>query len=141
MTISEVYNLIPNEQIKKIVGVADFETPFEDYEIYDSTGKKILILMPLQEGNSNSKISRISILDDRFRTTEEIGLNSTFGDLKKYYSINKIEPYEEEIGVYVEHINACFLIKKTELNDGWWNNGSFDIPNTAKVYGISVWWK
>jgi hypothetical protein len=145
MTISDVYNTIPKEKIKKKVGYGEFaDDTYDDYEIYDSNEKKILILTPKQNGNTNSKINRISILDNRFKTTEKIGLNSTFGDLQKYYSTDKISPDMEHIVLDVEHINAWFSIKKTELQDGWWNGKGIDkskIPNTAKFDGITVWWK
>lgn len=145
MTISDVYNTIPKEQIKKIVGYGEFaDDTYDDYEIYDSNGKKILILTPKQNGNTNSKINRISILDNRFKTTEKIGLNSTFGDLTKYYSTDKISPDMEHIVVDVEHINAWFSIRKTELQDGWWNGKGIDkskIPSNAKFDGITIWWK
>lgn len=145
MTISDVYNTIPKEQIKKKVGYGEFaDDTYDDYEIFDFNGKKILILTPKQNGNTNSKIDRISISDSRFKTTEKIGLNSTFGDLAKYYSTDKISPDMEHIVLDVEHINAWFSIKKTELQDGWWNGKGIDkskIPNTAKFDGITVWWK
>ena len=144
MTISDVYNTIPKEQIKKKVRYGEFaDDTYDDYDIYDSNGKKILILTPKQNGNTNSKINRISILDNRYKTTEKIGLNSTFGDLQKNYSTDKISPNMEQIVLGVKHINAWFSIKKTELQDGWWNGKGIDkskIPNTAKFDGITVWW-
>ena len=57
MTISDVYNSIPKEQIKKTVGYGEFaDDTYDDYEIYDSNGKKILVLTPKQNGNTSSKI-------------------------------------------------------------------------------------
>lgn len=145
MTVSDVYNTIPKEQIKKKVAYGEFkDVTYDNYEIYDSNGKKILILTPKQNGNTNSKINRISILDKRFITAEKIGLNSTFGELAKHYSTDKISADMEHIILDVNHINAWFSIKKTELKDGWWNGNEIDkskIPNTAKFDGITVWWK
>lgn len=41
MTIFDVYNTIPKEQIKKKVGYGEFaDDTYDDYEIYDSNGKK-----------------------------------------------------------------------------------------------------
>ena len=70
-------------------------------------------------------------------------MNSTFGDLQKNYSTDKISWYKEQIFLNIEHINASFSIKKTELQDGWWNGKGIDkskIPNTAKFDGITVFW-
>ena len=145
MTINDVYNSIPKEQIKKTVGYGEFaDDTYDDYEIFDSNGKKILVLTPKQNGSSNSKINRISILDSRFKTTEKIGLNSTFGDLKKYYSTDKISPDLEHVVLDVNYINAWFSIKKSELEKGWWNGNGIDktkIPDNAKFDGITIWWK
>ncbi len=145
MTILDIYNTIPKEQIKKKVGYGEFaDDTYDDYEIYDSNGKKILIITSKQSGNTNSKINRVSILDNRFKTTEKIGLNSTYGDLTKYYSTNKISPDMEHIVLDVNHINAWFSIKKTELQEGWWNGSGIDktkIPNKAKFDGITIWWE
>jgi len=145
MTVSDVYNSIPKEQIKKKVGYGEFaDDTFDDYEIYDSDGRKILILTPKQSGSTNSEIRRISILDKRFKTTEKIGLNSTFGDLSKYYSTSKISPDREHIIVDIEHISAWFSIEKTELMEGWWNGSGIDktkIPNSAKFDGVTIWWR
>lgn len=145
MTMADVYKAIPKEQIKKKVGYGEFaDDTYDDYEIYDSNGDLLLILTPKENGNINSKINRISILDKRFKTTENIGLDSTFGDLKKYYSTNDIAPDMEHIVVFVEHINAWFSIKKTELKDDWWNGKSIDkskIPNSAKFDAVTVWFE
>jgi hypothetical protein len=145
MTINDVYNSIPKEQIKKTVGYGEFaDDTYDDYEIYDSNGKKILILTPQQNGNTNSQINRISILDNRFKTTEEIGLNSTFGDIKQYYGFNEISPDMGHIILDVNHLNAWFSIKKSELEQGWWNGNGIDtsnIPDNAKFDGITIWWK
>lgn len=145
MTISDVYKTIPKNQIKKTVGYGEFaDDTYDDYEIYDSNGKKILILTPEQNGNINSRVNRISILDKRFKTTEKIGLSSTFGDLSKYYSINNISPDMKHIILSINHINAWFSIKKTELKDGWWNGRGIDkskIPSDAKFDGLTIRWR
>jgi len=145
MTINDVYNTIPKEQVKKIVGYGEFAIDtYDDYEIYDSNGEKILVLTPKQNGNTNSKINRISILDSRFNTTEKIGLNSIYRDFKQYYTTDKISPDMEHIVLDVDHINAWFSIKKTELIEGWWNGSGIDktkIPDDAKFDGITIWWE
>lgn len=145
MTISDVYNTIPKEQITKKVGYGEFaDDTYDDYEIYDSDGRKILIVTPKQSGNTKSKINRIVILDGRFKTTENIGLNSNFGDLNKHYSTNIISPDVDHIVLDINHINAWFAIKKTELQDGWWNGKEIDkskIPSHAKIDGITIWWE
>lgn len=145
MTIADVYNVLPKEQIKKTVGYGEFvDDTYDDYEIYDSNGKKILVLTPLENGDMNSKINRISILDGRFKTTLKIGLNSTFGDFKEKYPTHNIEPTMDYIALDLSTINAIFVINKTALQEGWWNGNGIDkskIPSKAKFDGITIWWE
>lgn len=144
MTIADLYNTIPKEQIKKKVGYGEFaDDTYDDYEIYDSDGKKLLIVTPEQNGNTASKINRVSIVDSRFKTTEKIGLGSTFGALAKNYTMDDISPIMDHILLEIGHINARFTINKTELKDGWWNEKRIDIskiPDTAKFDEIVIWW-
>ena len=144
MTINDIYRTIPKEQIKKKVGYGEFaDDTFDDYEIFDSDGKKLLVLTPKQSGNSDSKINRISVLDKRFKTTENIGLGSTYGELSKIYSIDKFSPDMKHIILNINHINAWFSIKKTELQDDWWDGSGVDkskIPSSAKFDGLTIWW-
>ncbi|SHK01336.1 hypothetical protein [Pseudozobellia thermophila] len=145
MSISDVYNTLPRDQIKKKVGYGEFAgDTYDDYEIYDANGKKILVLTAMEKGNTHSKIGRVLILDKRFETAEKIGLGSTFGDLERYYATDKMSPDIEHIVIDVEPINAWFTIGKTELREGWWNGRGIDrskIPGTAKFDGICIWWK
>ena len=145
MTISDVYNTLPKQQIKKVVGYGEFaDETFDNYEIYDSTRKKILVLTPKQNGNTNSEIEQIVIYDNRFETTEKIGLSSTFEDFAKYYSTDDISHNIESINIDASHIDASFSIMRTELQEGWWNGKVIDkskIPNTAKFSRIWIWWK
>ena len=144
MTISDVYNAIPKEQIKRKVGYGEFaDDTYDEYEIYDSNGKEIVLLTPKENGKTNSKINRILILDKRFKTTEKIGLNSTFGELSKVYTPYNIEPVMEHIIFGVDHISARFSINKTELQDGWWTGKRIDeskIPDDARFDTITIWW-
>lgn len=144
MSVSDLYKTIPDEQIKKTIGYGEFaDDIYDDYEVYDSDGKLILVLTPAQNGNVNSQINRISILDHRFTTAEKIGLNSTFSDFDKLYPNENISADMEHIVVGIEEVNAIFSIKKTELQDGWWNGEGIDtskIPNSAKFDGFTIWW-
>ncbi|MCH2021963.1 MAG: hypothetical protein MK207_05730 [Saprospiraceae bacterium] len=145
MTISDVYKIIPKDQIKIKISTGEFEEDnYEDYEIYDSTGAKILILTPKKNGDLSSKINRILILDNRYKTKENIGLNSTYGDLAKHYSTNKIYTDMDHIVIETADINAWFSIKKSDLLDGWWDGNGIDrskIPKTAKFDQLSIWWQ
>ena len=145
MTISDVYKIIPKDQIKIKISTGEFEEDnYEDYEIYDSTGAKILILTPKKNGDLSSKINRILILDNRYKTKENIGLNSTYADLAKHYSTNKIYTDMDHIVIETADINAWFSIKKSDLLDGWWDGNGIDrskIPKTAKFDQLSIWWQ
>jgi hypothetical protein len=159
MTIAEVYNLMPNEQIEKRLEYDEASNiPSVLYDIYYERPEPVMTLFPIEAGNSNSKISFIRILDDRFRTFHFIGLNSTFGDLKKYYpiedginegrwmykGIDKIEHNGRTINVYVKR-GICFKIDATFLgvdSFGWMNEVDPSIiPDTTKFFAIDIPWE
>lgn len=88
----------------------------------------------------------ILILDGRFQTTEKIGLNSTYGELKKNYHIDELSPYMENVTLIVSNINALFNIKVSELQDGWWNErkkviDKSKIPSSTKFDQVIIWWR
>ena len=160
MTIAEVYNLIPNEQIKKNESFDEASViPIVSYDIYYERPEPVMTINPnFMDSTTDSKISSIRILDDRFRTFDFISLNSTFGDLKKYYpiedginegrwmrkGIDKIVHTGQVIQVYVKS-GICFIIDATFLGvDSWGSNNEVDpsiIPDTTKFFAIDIPWE
>jgi len=147
MTISDVMNILPKSQIKKVIGYGEFlEDEYDDFEVYDLLGKHILTITPHGRNNLNSKINRIHILDSRFQTETKLGLGSTYQSIKKNYPILKAQPAMDVIVLSIDEINAWMSIKKNLLTKGWYDQDNnkvnlSKIPPEATTSLFVIWWK
>jgi hypothetical protein len=146
LTVKNVLDLIPKDQIKKVVEHDDYENSYDDYQYFDTHKTHLLTLTPTNQDDINSKIERILILDKRYKTNKNIGLGSTYADLKNSYKITDIAPDMEHIVLNVGEINAWFSINKNQLSDNWWDESqkqidSSKIPDTATFDTFVIWWK
>ncbi len=148
-SIAEILQQIPKAQVKKTVGHGEFaEDIYDDYQVYaNKYGEHQLLftLTPKQTGSIEQKVHRVLINSPTFSTNKGIHSQSTYGEIKKAYTIDKIEPTREHIVLTVDDINANFSIAKTELEQGWWNESekkvnTDKIPDTAKVDSFILWW-
>ena len=146
MTVSNIVEVIPENQIQKKIGYGEFpDDTYDDYEVYDSLGNHILTVTPKTQNDSTSKINRILIVSPRCRTKEGIDLNSTYSELLKSYSVDEYSPDMEHVVLTVNSLNAWFSIKKTELEADWWNEEKKEvditkIPPESRFESISIWW-
>lgn len=146
MTVKDVLDIVPKNQIKKVVDKDDYENFYDDYQYFDKNKTHLLTLTPNIQDDSQSKINRILILNKRFKTNKNIGLGSTYTDLKSNYKITDIAPDLEHIVLTVGELNACFSINKNQLLDNWWDENrkqidSSKIPDTATFDIFVIWWK
>ncbi len=146
MTVKDVLDITPKTQIIKVVDKDDYENSYDDYQYFDKNNNHLLTLTPTIQDDTQSKINRILILDKRFKTNKNIGLGSTYFDLKSNYKITDIAPDLEHIVLTVGELNAWFSINKNQLLDNWWDENkkqidSSKIPNTATFDTFVIWWK
>ena len=146
MSVKDVLDIIPKVQINKVVDKDDYENSYDDYQYFDTNKTHLLTLTPTIQDDIQSKINRILILDNRFKTNKNIGLGSTYADLKNNYTITDIEPDLEHIVLTIGELNAWFSINKKQLLDNWWdeNKKQIDvskIPDTATFDTFVIWWK
>lgn len=146
MSVKDVLDIIPKVQIKKVVDKDDYENSYDDYQYFDTNKTHLLTLTPTIQDDIQSKINRILILDNRFKTNKNIGLGSTYADLKNNYKITDIAPDLEHIVLTVGELNAWFSINKKQLLENWWdeNKKQIDIskiPDTATFDTFVIWWK
>ena len=146
MSVKDVLDIIPKVQINKVVDKDDYENSYDDYQYFDTNKTHLLTLTPTIQDDIQSKINRILILDNRFKTNKNIGLGSTYADLKNNYKITDIEPDLEHIVLTIGELNAWFSINKKQLLDNWWdeNKKQIDvskIPDTATFDTFVIWWK
>ena len=146
MTVKDVLDIIPKVQIKKVVDKDDCENSYDDYQYFDTNKTHLLTLTPTIQDDIQSKINRILILDNRFKTNKNIGLGSTYSDLKSNYKITDIAPDLEHIVLTVGELNAWFSINKNQLLDNWWDESKkkidvSKIPDTATFDTFVIWWE
>jgi hypothetical protein len=145
ITVADLYLLLPKEQIKKTVGYGEFaDDTYDEYQIYDSNGKQLLVLSAEINDNPAAKIDGITIIDPRFKTTENIGLNTPYGVLQKTYSIDDIFQEEGTIYLYSKWATTWFFfgINTADLPEITVdNNGTLEIPEDAKVDIFGVHWE
>ncbi|WP_299229620.1 hypothetical protein [uncultured Psychroserpens sp.] len=116
-----------------------------DIEVFDATGKKLLILTPSQALDSTAVIESAQILDSRYKTDKNISTLSTFADIKNSYTISSISTLISSIVVSVNEINASFTIDKKELPANLRFNmdlkiEAVQIPDNAKIKYFMVYW-
>ncbi len=146
MTVAEALHHTPWAQVQKKKGKGEFkEDVYDDYEIYTRYGKHLLTLTPEFRGSLDQKINRVMVVSPFFATEKGINTNATYQDIKKAYTINKIEPTETHIVLVVDEINAHFSIPKTSLKTGWWNDknksvNESKIPANTKIDSFILWW-
>ncbi|MCG8220938.1 copper resistance protein NlpE N-terminal domain-containing protein [Tenacibaculum finnmarkense genomovar finnmarkense] len=145
-TIMEVLQILPNVQIQKKIGKGEFaEDVYDDYEIYNHNNQLLFSLTPKNTGDVHQKINRVLINSPFFKTEKGINTNSTYGDIKNAYTVNKIEPTREHIFLIVDELNASFSISKNKLKKDWWNDKTKTVNENkillnTQIDNIVLWW-
>ncbi|WP_323788185.1 hypothetical protein [Psychroserpens sp.] len=135
----------PADSIVKHIKGDEFTGDINDIEVYDSTGKKLLILTPTQSLDSTAVIKSIHITDSRYKTANNISTLSTFADIKNNYKISGISTLINSIVISVNEINASFTIDKKELPANLQFNmdlkiEAVQIPDNAKIKYFMLYW-
>ncbi len=116
-----------------------------EVEIYDKEGNKLLVLSPKKNNDPNSPINHIQITDSRYQTSKGIGTKSTFKDIKKHYTIDKVETTFTSVIIFLKDSPIFITIDKDELPE----DIRFDlnlkveatqIPDDAKIKLFMVSW-
>jgi len=135
----------PTDSIVKNITGDEFTGNINDIEIYDTSGKQLLILSPEQSLDSTAFIKNIHIIDSRYKTNNNISTLSTFADIKNNYKISGISTLINSIVISVNEINASFTIDKKELPANLQFNmdlkiEAVQIPDNAKIKYFMVYW-
>jgi len=116
-----------------------------DIEIFDNTGKPLLVLTPNKILDSTATIETIKILDSRYKATKGLNTLSTFADIEKNYKISSIQNTLKNIVVFVNEIDAFITIDKKELPaelqfDMSAKIEAVQIPDNAKIKYFMIGW-
>ena len=143
--VKDLKLVFPNDSIVKRIGGDGFMGNKNEIEIYDSTGKKLLVLEPKYTLDSTSVIETVKIFDERYKTDKNISIRSTFKDIVENYKLSRIDNLITSVVVSVNSLNASFTIDKKELPsnlrvDMDLKIEAAQIPDDAKIkYFFIIW--
>ncbi|MDD9158019.1 hypothetical protein PVK64_17795 [Aliivibrio sp. S4TY2] len=147
MSINDIMELIPSNQIKMVTNYGEFlEDEFDDYEIYDLSGEHILTVTPKVNNNLDSNVERVLIASSKLKTISNIGLGSSYGEVQAHYPDINVSPDIEAIAVTLDSKESLIIgINKQHLFSHWWDEKSKrvnldGIPKDAKISSFVVWW-
>lgn len=143
--VKELKTIYANDSLISPIAGDEFSGSLNTIEVYEKGGKHLLSIIPKQLLDSTSTISSIKFKDARFKTDKGITSNSTFGDIKKNYTITKIQNSFKSASIFVKESDAFFLIDKKELPaefrfDMQKTIEATNIPETAKVKHFILGW-
>lgn len=142
--ISQVETIFNTDSIVSHSGSSS-DTYQGQVEIFDKEGNKLLVLSPEEEENAESPITHIQITDARYQTNKGIGVNSTYKDIKKHYTVDKIQTTFSSIIVFLKDSPIYFSLDKNELPEDLRYNLNLkveptQIPDDAKIKLFMVSW-
>ncbi|MGB5418622.1 hypothetical protein [Algibacter sp.] len=143
--VKDLKTIYANDSIVKYIGGDEFTGSINNIEIFEKGGKQLLTLTPKQALDTTATIGSIRVLDERYKTKNNISTISTFKDIQSSYKISRISNLINSVVIAVDEINANFTIDKKELpaNLRFDMNLKFEathIPNNAKVKYFFLNW-
>ncbi|GAB1857066.1 hypothetical protein MHTCC0001_19020 [Flavobacteriaceae bacterium MHTCC 0001] len=143
--VKDLKSIFANDSIVKRIGGDEFTGNKNDIEIFDKTGKKLLILEPAEALDTTSVIETVKIIDTRYKTDKNISKLSTFKDIADNYKITRIDNLINSVVVSVNSLNASFTIDKKELPsnlrvDMDLKIEAIHIPDNAKIKYFFINW-
>ncbi|MFL1897412.1 hypothetical protein ACJRPK_17050 [Aquimarina sp. 2-A2] len=144
-SISAIDSLYKNDSIVNRNHTNALLSNTNEIEIYDSSGKKLLIIEPSTDDTNSAMIKSIQIIDPRYSTEEGISINSTFKDVRETFPISKINNTLSTAVVFVDSLNAYITIDKKFLPTNYKNNTDIKIeanviPDSATIKHFWIQW-
>ncbi|EGV44620.2 hypothetical protein BZARG_2811 [Bizionia argentinensis JUB59] len=143
--VTDLERIFPNDSIVKLSVNEAIQSSNYDIEVFDKTGKKLLVLSPNKMSDSSATITNVKIVDPRYITTKGITTESTFGEIQKKYKVSNIQNTIKNVVFFVNEIDAFFTIDKKELPaklqfDSNTKIEAIHIPETAKIKYFMIGW-
>ncbi len=141
--VSELETLFASDSIVKDTTNLNIGATSKKIEVFEKGGKHLLTLT--SNTDSIPTIENIRILDKRYATNKGIGLQSTFKDIQKQYTIKKIVTTLNSIVIFPKESNLYFTIDKEELPSNLRFSASnieaVQIPDEAKIKYLMMGWE
>lgn len=141
--LDSIYN---KDSIVRRIGEGDYIFSGDDkYLIYSSESEHLLTLTPRNQHDPKEPIETIEIISEKFKTSKGINIKSTFGEIDKHHKINSIQNTINNLIIYVDEIDAYFIIDKNnlpiDLRLGTENNiKKINIPSESKIKRFMIGW-
>jgi len=143
--VKDIEAIFAKDSISKFISGDEFNGSINNIEIFKKTGEKLLVLTPNVALDSTATIESIQVIAPQYKTSKGISTLSTFKDIYDAYNITKISNQINSVSVFVDEINASFVISKKELpaNLQFDLNLKFEeahIPDNAKIKYFFLLW-
>lgn len=143
--IHQLDSIFAQDSIVKQVSNSELFRKSNEFEVYDKTGNKLLLIEPVQAFDSTSTIGFIQVLDPRYKTAEGLGKESTFKDIVENYNISRIENTLSAAVIFIDELNIYVTIDKKELPselryDTQTRIQASQIPDEAKIKYFMIDW-
>jgi hypothetical protein len=113
--MKQIDSIFENDSIVKLNPINNALGTQGEVEIYDSEGKKLLLISPQDEQDPDSHISNIQIFDNRFKTEKGLTPSSTFKDVKNNYEIADLQTTINAVVIFLKDSDVFITIDKKEL--------------------------
>lgn len=143
--INQLDSIFAQDSIVKQVSNSELYRKSNEIEVYDTEGKKLLLIEPVQAFDSTSTVGFIQVLDPRYKTAKGLGKESTFKDIVENYNISRIENTLSAAVIFIDELNVYVTIDKKQLPvelryDTQSRIQASQIPNNAKIKYFMIDW-
>ncbi|MDG1329263.1 MAG: hypothetical protein P8P27_03395 [Flavobacteriaceae bacterium] len=146
MKIKQVDSIFAMDSIVRLSPRQNQSSSFGELEIYEKSGKKLLLISPANNYDPDALIENFQFFDDRYKTVKGLNINSTFKDIKENYEIANIETTLSTVLIILKDSDLFINIDKKELPENFRYNPNLvidatNIPNEAKIKYFMLSWK
>ena len=146
MKIKQVDSIFAMDSIVRLSPRQNQSSSFGELEIYEKSGKKLLLISPRNNYDPDALIENFQFFDDRYETVKGLNINSTFKDIKENYEIANIETTLSTVVIFLKDSDIFINIDKKELPENFRYNPNLiidvtNIPNEAKIKYFMLSWK
>ena len=122
----------------------DTVTKPQEYYVYDKNNKLLFIAETSSKDLQSEEIDLVMIKDPRFRTTKNIGVNSSISKIKNAYRNLDVVQDDDYIAIYIPSVDGYLRINPDFIT-GYNPNFIADIPidsvsNNAKPLSFTISW-
>jgi hypothetical protein len=144
--VKQLDSLFAQDSLVKILAKDNLMSAYDQIEVYEKGGDKLMLLSAKKNNDPESKISNVQIFDERYKTDKGIHLNSTFKEIKENYEVSSIANTMRSLVVSLKNTDVYVIIDKEVLSEDLKSQFGAkvevgDIPENAKIKFLMVGWE